>query len=153
MTGGLGFGAVVLDTVWKTLGCLGILRPLGASGICLPLPGSMPVILTLLLSMTATESAPVFFATKVKLLEIEKGKKQGFTKRIEAYPVGSRPTALRHPRQLQLPKQRGHLARPSGEKMASFNNQSDILEYVTLRFVMASRLFRENVDSTGFDLV
>src|SRR5712671_5614803 len=76
MTGSLDFGAIVLDTGRGTLACLGTLRPLGASGICLPLPGSMPVILTLLSSMTATESAPVFFATKVKLLEIEKGKKQ-----------------------------------------------------------------------------
>jgi hypothetical protein len=49
---------------------LGSLRFLGASGICLPFPGSIPVILTLLSSMTATELAPVFFAARVRLLGV-----------------------------------------------------------------------------------
>ena len=71
LTGGLGLEAATLDTVLDTLGGLGSLRFLGASGICLPLPGSIPVILTLLSSMTATESAPVFFAARVRLLAAE----------------------------------------------------------------------------------
>jgi hypothetical protein len=62
----------MLDTGLATLGGLGILGLLGTSGICLPLPGSMPVILTLPSSMTATELAPVFFAANVRLLGIEK---------------------------------------------------------------------------------
>ena len=68
LAGSLGFGAAVWDPELGTLGGLGALRLLGSSEICLPLPGSMPVILTLLSSMTATESAPDFFATNVKLL-------------------------------------------------------------------------------------
>ena len=71
LTGTLGFGAVMWDPGSGTLGGLGglgTLRLLGSSGICLPLPGSIPVILTLLSSMTATESAPAFFATNVKFL-------------------------------------------------------------------------------------
>ncbi len=42
------------------------------------MPGSIPIILTFLSSMTATESAPVFFAANVKLLGIgTRSKKQG----------------------------------------------------------------------------
>ena len=70
LTGTLGFGAVVGASDFSTLGGLDSVRLLGSSGICLPLPGSIPIILTFLSSMTATESAPVFFAADVKLLEI-----------------------------------------------------------------------------------
>lgn len=70
LTGTLGFGAVVAASDFGILGGLGTL---GCSGICLPLPGSIPIILAFLSSMTATESAPVFFAADVKLLGIGQG--------------------------------------------------------------------------------
>jgi hypothetical protein len=70
LTGTLGFGAVAGASDFGTLGGLGTLLLLGSLGICLPLPGSIPIILAFLSSMTATESAPVFFAANVKLLGI-----------------------------------------------------------------------------------
>ena len=73
LTGSLGFETVVWESNLGTLGGLGTFRCLGSSGICLPLPGSIPIILAFLSSMTATESAPVFFAANVKLLGIGQG--------------------------------------------------------------------------------
>jgi hypothetical protein len=60
--------------------------------------------------------------------------------------------ALRHPRQLQLPRHRGHLERESGEKMIR-HGQFDVLEDIALFFIMASGLFRQNVNAAIFDLV
>jgi hypothetical protein len=106
--------------------------------------------------MTATESAPVFFAASVRLLGIEKQVKEVREKdlrtQFETHPVGSRPTALRHPRQLQLPRHRGHLARLSGEKTIR-HNQIDVLEDVALCFIMPYGFLRQAVYTSILDLV
>ena len=71
LMGRLGFGIVAVGAgaVLGALGGFGTLGFGGGSGICLPLPGSIPVILEFPSSITATESAPVFFAARVKLLD------------------------------------------------------------------------------------
>ena len=69
LMGRLGFGSTApAGTVFGALGGFETLGFGGGSGICLPLPGRIPVILAFPSSITATESAPVFFAASVKLL-------------------------------------------------------------------------------------